>query len=449
MHIEQFKDKALSHFSYAIVSGDYIALVDPARNPLPYYKFAEKHQAKIVAVFETHPHADFISSHFQIHQETGATIYVSKNLGADYPHKTFDDGDELQLSDVVFSAINTPGHSPDSICILAKDKQNSKQALFTGDTLFIGNVGRPDLREDVGNMKVTRESLAKSMYHSIQNKFSHLPNEVIIYPAHGAGSLCGKNMSDASSSTLGNERTGNWAFKPQSEEEFIKEILCDQPFVPSYFGFDVDTNKKGANNFMSSIWSVPINLNVSSIEDEYLIIDAREQASYKSSHLPNSINIMARSESDKFETWLGAIVKPNEPFFLVIENVDSYQYMLERVSKIGYESQVLSVVTLDDRVKNESDAILDLDKFKSQPNKYTIIDIRNQSEVDNGLVFEDALHYPLNRLREQAQNIPEDKPIVVHCAGGYRSTAGYSIVKNIKPNAEVFDLSFAISDFKS
>ncbi|NBC58747.1 MAG: MBL fold metallo-hydrolase [Bacteroidetes bacterium] len=449
MYIEQFRDKALSHYSYAIVCGNKIALVDPARNPLPYYQFAEKHQAKIVAVFETHPHADQQSSHYQIHQETGARIYASKDLGADYPHETFDEGDQLTLNNTEFSAINTPGHSPDSICILAKDTQSSKQALFTGDTLFIGNVGRPDLREDVGNMKATRESLAKQMYHSIQNKFSHLPDEVLIYPAHGAGSLCGKNMSDASSSTLGNERTGNWAFKSQTEEEFVKELLSDQPFIPSYFGHDVDMNKKGPEKFMSSIWSIPLNLNIASIEQNHLIIDTREQSLYKSSHLPNSINIMARDDNDKFETWLGAIVKPDEPFFLVIETINDYQYILERVAKIGYEKQVLSVVTLNEKIKNESDEILDLDKFKSHPDQYTIIDIRNNSEVDEGLVFENAKHFPLNHLREQAKNIPDNKPIVVHCAGGYRSTAGYSIIKNIKPKSDVFDLSFAISDFKS
>ena len=447
MYIEQFTDKSLAHYSYAIVCGNEIALVDPARNPLPYYQFAEKHQAKIVAVFETHPHADFISSHFQIHQETGATIYVSKDLGADYPHESFDDGDKFSLNHVEFSAINTPGHSPDSICILAKDTETSNQALFTGDTLFIGNVGRPDLREDVGNMKATRESLAKSMYHSIQNKFTDLPDEVLIYPAHGAGSLCGKNMSDASSSTLGNERIGNWAFKPQTEEEFVKEILSDQPFIPSYFGFDVDTNKTGPDNFMSSIWSVPLNVSVSSVEDDYLVIDTREQDQYKSAHLSNSINIMARSESDKFETWLGAIVKPHEPFFLVIKSIEDYQNILERVARIGYESQILSVITLAENL-DDKDNILDISKFKSNLDDYTIIDVRNDSEVADGLVFENALHHPLNKLRETAEHIPDDKPIVVHCAGGYRSSAGQSIIKNIKSNTEVFDLSFAILDFK-
>lgn len=446
MHIEQFTDKALAHYSYAVLSGNKMALIDPARNPLPYYEFAEKHNAKIVAVFETHPHADFISSHFQIHKETGAQIYVSEDVGAEYPHEPFDEGDVLKMDNVTFSAINTPGHSPDSICIFAKSETSEDEALFTGDTLFIGNVGRPDLREDVGNMKATRESLAKSMYHTVQNKFTNLKDSVLIYPAHGAGSLCGKNMSSASSSTLGNERLGNWAFKTQTEKEFVDELLNDQPFIPSYFGFDVDTNKKGPENFMSSIWSVPLNLNIKSLEDDYLVVDTRPEDKFKQGHLANSINIMARSENDKFETWLGAIVKPKEKFFLVIPEVSQYQALLERVAKIGYESQILSVITLSNNVENDNKQ-LDLDNLKSDANKYTIVDIRNNSEVDNGLIFESAIHHPLNHLRETVDSIPNDKPIVVHCAGGYRSTAGFSIIKESKPNVEVYDLSFAISEF--
>jgi glyoxylase-like metal-dependent hydrolase (beta-lactamase superfamily II) len=447
MLIQQFTDKALAHYSYAILSGQEIALVDPARDPKPYYEFAEKHNAKIKAVFETHPHADFISSHYQIHKETGAKIYVSQNLGADYPHETFDEGDKLILHTVEYSAINTPGHSPDSISILAKDIHGSKEALFTGDTLFIGDVGRPDLREDAGNMKATRESLAKDMYHTIQNKFSKLSDEVLIYPAHGAGSLCGKNMSEASSSTLGNERTGNWAFKTQTEEEFVNELLSDQPFIPSYFGHDVDMNKKGPDNFMSSIWSVPLKLNQSNIKDDHLIIDTREYDG-QSDHLPNSVNIMARDENDKFETWLGAIVKPNEKFYLIIKSIEDYQFILDRVARIGYEQQIVYVMTLAKDFKKENKD-LDLDKFKANPNDFTIIDIRNYSEVAEGKIFENALHHPLNNLRESAKDIPDDKPIVVHCAGGYRSRAGYGIIKSNKPKTEVYDLSYAVSDFNS
>jgi len=448
MHIEQFTDKSLSHYSYAIVCNDLIVIVDPTRNPLPYYKFAEKHAAKIVAVIETHPHADFISGHLQIYKETGAKIYASKYINADYPHHTFDDGDEFVLNHVSFSAINTPGHSPDSICILVKDTKLQKEVLFSGDTLFVGNVGRPDLRENSGDMQSTRFSLAKDMFHTIQQKFNHLNDEVVVYPAHGAGSLCGKNMSNASHTTLGNERITNWAFKPQTEDEFINTLISDQPFIPSYFGHSVDTNKMGAENFKKSVWSIPLQVKINELKDNALVIDVRAQDAFKAGHLPNSINIMARNDNDKFETWLGTLVKPGEQFYIVINSIDDYDYILERVAKIGYDNQVLSVLTLDNK-NLKKDNILDINQFKNNPNNFTIIDIRNESETKSGMIFKNALHFPLGELRTMAQDIPTHKPIVVHCAGGYRSTAGYTIIQNENQNAEVFDLSFAIKDFKS
>ena len=181
MKIKQFEYEPLSHFSYAIISDGKMALVDPERNPQQYYKYAEENDAKIVAVFETHPHADFVSSHLQIHNETGAKLYCSEKTGADYPHISFDDGDEVKIGNTTFRAINTPGHSPDSVTIVATEE--NKTALFTGDTLFVGDVGRPDLREKAGHMKAKREELAKMMYDTIQNKFTDLPDIAYVYPA--------------------------------------------------------------------------------------------------------------------------------------------------------------------------------------------------------------------------------------------------------------------------
>ena len=348
MKIKQFQDKPLAHYSYAIISEGEMALVDPARDPMPYYKYAEENNAKIVAVFETHPHADFVSSHLQIHKETGATIYVSKLVGANYPHKTFDDGDTLKLGKTTFSSINTPGHSPDGITIIAKD-ENEKHAMFSGDTLFIGDVGRPDLREKAGNMRATRELLAKSMYNTVQTKFNHLPDDTLLYPAHGAGSLCGKNLSTDSSSTLGNERVGNWAFKKQTEQQFVDYILSDQPFIPSYFGYNVDINKNGADNFENNTAKVSLKIGVDSLPENSLIIDVRDEADFKKSHLPGSINIMARGEDDKVETWLGAIVKPEEKFYLVINSINDRDEIINRIAKIGFETKIEAVVTLSNR----------------------------------------------------------------------------------------------------
>ena len=446
MDIKQFKDEPLAHYSYAIVSEGKMALVDPSRNPMQYYSYAESKNAKIVAIFETHPHADFISGHMQIHQETGATIYTSEMVGADYPHQGFDDGDSFEMGKITFSAINTPGHSPDSITVVAKDDKDT--ALFTGDTLFIGNVGRPDLREKAGNMTAKRKELASDMYHTIKNKFTDLPDDALVYPAHGAGSLCGKNMSDDSSSTLGNERQGNWAFKEQTEEEFIEEILKDQPFIPSYFGFDVDVNKTGPENVQRTKWANEVRLYVTEKEDEdMLVVDTRDEEVFKNGHLSNSINIMCRSEKDKFETWLGAIVKPEEAFYLVIESVDQLEEVLERAAKIGYEKQIQGVYTLGEDLPVESREF-DLEDFKNNQNNYTIVDIRNTSEVNEGKFFEDAIAVPLNELRDEVTEIPSHKPVVVHCAGGYRSAAGSSILENIFEATRVYDLSDDIKEFK-
>ncbi|MEO5790262.1 MAG: MBL fold metallo-hydrolase [Gelidibacter sp.] len=443
MNIKQFEYKPLAHYSYAIVSDGKMAVIDPERNPEQYYAFAKANNAKIVAVIQTHPHADFVSSHLEIHKETGATIYNSEKLGADYPHHAFDDGDTIALDEVTLKAINTPGHSPDSITIVAKE--GDKTALFTGDTLFIGDVGRPDLREKVGNMKAKREELAEMMYDTVTTKFTDLPDDSIVYPAHGAGSLCGKNLSEAASSTLGDERMGNWAFKKQSKEKFMNTLLDGQPFIPSYFGFNVDINKTGAKNLEASIDKIPFIENTTATG---LIVDIRDEADFKKGHLKGSINIQAVSDTAKFETWIGSIITPNEKFTLVIDHKENKDKLLNRLAKIGYESQVRQVITLSDEnlVKTPQ---LDLEDFKKHPDNYTIVDIRNHSEINDGKFFEKALTHPLNELRETAKTIPTNKPIVVHCAGGYRSAAGSSILENELNGIEIYDLSDAIEQFKN
>ena len=447
MKVIQFEDKPLAHYSYAIISGNEMALVDPARDPKPYYQLAEKHKAKIKAVFETHPHADFVSSHLQIHKETGAKIYVSKLVGANYPHEAFDDGNSVTIGKTTFSAINSPGHSPDSITVIAVDEENN-HAMFSGDTLFIGDVGRPDLREKTGNMKAKREELAQSMYHTMQHKFNHLPDATIVYPAHGAGSLCGKNMSTDSQSTLGKERKENWAFKNLTEEQFVSYILKDQPFIPSYFGFNVDINKNGAENLQSSIAKPTFQFKIdnSNLENA-LVIDTRSKEEFNNNHIPSSINIIAETNDDKFETWLGSIVKPEESFYLVVKSIDNRDEMLNRVAKIGYEKQLKGVITLD-AVNFEQSEELKPNEFEGHLENYTIIDIRSKSEVEEGKFFESAISIPLNELRESKAQIPTNKPIVVHCAGGYRSAAGRSIISTLVENVPVYDLGDEVTKFK-
>lgn len=450
MIIEQFEDKNLAHYSYAIMSHGEIALVDPARDPLPYYDFAKLHHAKITAVIETHPHADFVSSHLEIYKTKGATIYVSGLVSAEYPHQSFDEGDAIILGKITLRSLNTPGHSPDSISIVVFDENEKEQAVFTGDTLFIGDCGRPDLRENAGAITAARTDLAKQMYHSLHNKLMILPNNVTVYPAHGAGSLCGKGLSEQNRSTIGAEKISNWSLQNMSEDDFVKELLSDQPFIPKYFPFDVAVNKKGAENFSISISSVPKREAVTcqacakSINSDILIIDTRPQAQFKKAHLKNAINLMSDT---KFETWLGSIVSPGEKFYLAAENEAVLNQLIERAAKIGYETQIELAFVLE--YGNSEMKFFDSEELKNNEDAFTIIDVRNDSEIKTNKIFANAIHIPLHELRQRTNEIPVNKPIVVHCAGGFRSAAGSSIIKSkLNGTSQVFDLSEAVKEFQ-
>lgn len=450
MEIKQFEDKNLAHYSYAVLSHGEIAVIDPSRNPQPYYDFAKENKARITTVIETHPHADFVSSHLEIHRTTGATIYVSKLLGAEYDHETFDDGDAIVLGKITLKALNTPGHSPDSISIVAIDENGKKEAVFTGDTLFIGDCGRPDLREQAGAITAARAELAKQMYHSLRQKLTPLPDDVLIYPAHGEGSLCGKGLSNQKSSTMGAEKISNWSLQKMSEADFVKELLTDQPFIPKYFTFDVGVNKKGADDFAQSISavekiaSVTSDVGAHSLDPGILIIDTRPQKQFKKAHLKNAINLMNDS---KFETWLGSIVNPGEKFYLMGHNETVLNELIARVAKIGYEKQIAAALILT--YGNAEMQMLDINGLKENEDDYTIIDIRNASEVKSHKIFANAIHIPLHELRERTHEIPVHKPIVVHCAGGYRSAAGSSIIKSkLNAKSKVFDLGEAVKRIK-
>ncbi|TAE01845.1 MAG: MBL fold metallo-hydrolase [Bacteroidetes bacterium] len=447
MIIQQFEDKGLAHFGYAILdeSAKKVVLIDPARDPKPYYEFAEKNQAKITNVIETHPHADFVSSHYEISQETGASIHVSKLLGAEYPHQSFDEGDQLNFSEFNLKCLHTPGHSPDSICILLESEGKNK-AIFTGDTLFIGDCGRPDLRESVGNIRAKREELAKQMYHSLHEKLTKLEDNVLVYPAHGAGSLCGKALCDANSSTIGAEKIGNWSMKPMPEADFVTELTSDQPFIPKYFVFDVNTNKKGAEHFAKNISAVKrAKFDAKTkLESKIIIIDARPQAKFNAGHLPNSINLQ---NGGKFETWLGSIVSSDEKYYLMAETEKELEDLIIKTSKIGYEKGIETAFVMES-LAGQTSLNLDLEHFRNNPNLYTIVDIRNENEVkQDGKKFANAINIPLPELRERANELPLNQAIMVHCAGGYRSAAGQSILANILPNIQVFDLSENIKSF--
>ncbi|WP_276496219.1 MBL fold metallo-hydrolase [Pontibacter litorisediminis] len=445
MKIKQFEDKGLAHYSYAILSEatKEVVLVDPARDPQPYYDFAAAHEATIVGVIETHPHADFISSHLEIHKKTGATIYTHSLVGADYPHEAFDDGATLQLGEVTLKSLHTPGHSPDSISVVLEHEDRDK-AVFTGDTLFIGDVGRPDLRENAGNVTAKREELARQMYHSTREKLMRLADDVMVYPAHGAGSLCGKGLSEANSSTIGDEKLSNYALQPMSEEEFVKVLTADQPFIPKYFGYDVDLNKQGAPDYKPSIEGVVLLEKNFEPEEGALIVDARPEKLFKKGHLKGAVNIQ---NGGKFETWLGSIVGPSERYYVVASSKEELQDLFAKAAKIGYELLLKGAFVYDQQGGAKSEAF-NRASFEANKEDYTILDIRNTSEVKAGKFFGNSINIPLPELRERVGEVPTEKPVVVHCAGGYRSAAGSSIVETALPGVQVLDMSEAVNELK-
>lgn len=448
MIIKQFEDKNLSHYSYAVIDSNEMVIIDPSRNPHPYYDFADENNVVIKAVIETHPHADFVSSHLEIHQVTNARIYSSKLIGAKYPQQPFDEGQSFTLGKLKLTAWNTPGHSPDSITIILENEKGKDIAAFTGDTLFIGDCGRPDLREKAGNIHQKREELARRMFHSLK-RFHSLNDEVIIYPAHGSGSFCGRNLSTESSNTIGKERKYNWCLQPMQEREFVKALLEGQPFIPKYFGYDVDMNVKGAPAYFESIGKVSIGGSLKNNKEshflnrEILIVDTRTPAKFKAFSLDNSINI---PEDLQFETWLGTIIAPYEKFYLVAENLFLLKQIISRTAKIGYESFIVSAYVLHDEIHIAPS--FDLTDFSLHPDDYTIVDVRTEAEAAAGS-FTNSLHIPLHSLRNNIKSIPENKPIVVHCASGYRSAIGSSIIRrSLKNNhTKVHDLGEAIKSF--
>lgn len=444
MEIHQFEDKHLSHFSYAILDeeGKKVILIDPARNPQPYLDYAKKHQASIEGIIETHPHADFVSSHLELNCLTNATIYTSQLVDAYYTHTKFDEGQTIDLGDIKLHALNTPGHSPDSISVLLEYKGKQK-AVFTGDTLFINDCGRPDLREGAGKMQATREMLAKQMYHTLRDKFLPLDDDVIVYPAHGSGTLCAKNPGKASSGTIAEQKADNWSLQPQTEKDFVDELLRDQPFIPAYFGFNVNLNRKGAPAFQASLKAIDI-VDEEQVEDKYYVIDVRPEDDFKKGHHPNAINLMLKG---KFETWLGSIIKPTEKFYLAGGNEEQLRQAMERSASIGYETHVEAAFITNGGNKEQEE--IDVKEFREHTENYTIVDVRNPSEVKEGKLFKNAIPIPLAELRSRINEIPIDKPIVVHCAGGYRSAAGSSLLQSaVEGQAKVFDLGEAVKKFE-
>jgi glyoxylase-like metal-dependent hydrolase (beta-lactamase superfamily II) len=443
MKIKRIYDEALSQISYAIESGGLIALVDPARDIEPYLDFAKEQDAKITAVFETHPHADFASSHLEIQKKFNTPIYINSRAGVHYDAIELGDNDEVQIGDITFRALFTPGHSPDhNSYLLIED--GVEKVIFTGDSLFVGDVGRPDLREGAGNLQVSRKELAGMMYETMNGVFNELKDEISVHPAHGPGSLCGKNMGQELESTIAKEKRENWAFQIKDKDQFIANFLDGQTFIPKYFPYEVEVNRRGVSPLEESMQNIT---EANGIDGQALVIDVRDQQTFKKGHLEKAINIQLGDDASKFETWLGAIVGPDENFNLIAMDRAELDKAIRRASKIAYETNIAGTTYHINSHKLKVNRILNLQDFKLHPEDYTIVDIRNGPEVADCKIFETAINIPLPELRERIAEIPIDKPVVVHCAGGYRSAAGSSILSSKLKHTTVYDLGEAINAF--
>ncbi|GAC1412371.1 MAG: MBL fold metallo-hydrolase [Candidatus Doudnabacteria bacterium] len=439
MNIKQFPYPSLSLYSYAITNGELAILVDPPRNPEALLEYTNSLGLKVIAVIETHSHADFVSGHLQVAEETDAVIYVGPNYEAKFPHTEVRSGYRIEMADGSLEFLETPGHSWDSVCVLVKNPRDKITAILTGDTIFVGDVGRPDLRPGSQGYQEARLDLARAMYYTVTEKLRSVPNEATLYPAHGAGTLCGKNLSSESSSTMGKERLENPALQPMSEEKFITYLISDQPQIPPYFNYDVETNKLGA----CSISHIPKISPEEQNFDDHTIIDARNGKLFSEGHLDSAINIQ---NGKGFETWLGTIIKPKESFNLVVANPAEYREVAGRLAMIGYERQVRAI-RIQEQFKENSAVAIPEKEFREHPEHFTILDLRSAEEVRKKATFFSAINIPLDDLQKRWQELPIDKPIIVHCAGGYRSAIGSSLLRTHQPDLPVYDLSNQIINY--
>ncbi len=450
MIVKQFLDEPLAQYGYAIVSDGEMAVIDPGRNAKPYLDLAQALGAKIVASMLTHPHADFVSGYYDIAQKTGAKVYASELMGLEVPYHGLKDGEEFRVGKARFKAYLTPGHSPDSMTYVLYDEEGREYAAFTGDWLFIGDVGRADLRSKVGNVKKQREDQARDMYHSLRRMFSILKPATLVYPAHGAGTLCGKALKQANASSIGVEKLDNWAVAlahRADEQTFIESLVTGQPHVPKYFPNSVELNRKGPKGYTEALAEInrlgeASAQVVATLDRKALIIDTRPAAAFRKGHLKGAINIPF---GKSFSTWLGTLIAPDKPFYLVASNQVALDKAIDQVLAIGYEVKLLGGLIATDYAEGVGPELFPNPEALRQDGKdYTIIDVRNPDEVKANPGIPHSLKIPLADLRESLDQVPTDKPIAVHCAAGYRSAVGSSLLLAAGRQA-VYDISEAVT----
>src|SRR6266852_7959011 len=431
MYFEQFYLGCLAHASYLLGSEGEAAVVDPQRDVDIYLKAAEEHGLKIRHIFETHLHADFVSGHRELATRTGAKIYIGEKADATFPHVAMRDGFKLKLGKARIEALETPGHTPESLCLVITDEDKSPNpwAVLTGDTLFIGDVGRPDL-----STTHTPEQLAGMLYDSLQDKLLKLPDEVLVYPAHGAGSLCGRNMRAERSSTIGTERLTNYALQIQTREEFVAQLTSNLPARPEYFLQDAEINRGGAPALsdLPELKAIsPAELKAM-LEQGVIALDVRPGEQFASGHVPGSINIAL---SGQFATWAGTILGLSSRPVLIADTPEQLSEARLRLSRVGIEAER---GYLEGGIAGWKRAGFDLatlpeisvQELQQQlsANKMHALDVRREAEWMSGHV-DGAAWWPLDRFRVSPPEVDLNVPLAVHCQSGYRSMIACSLLQ--------------------
>jgi hydroxyacylglutathione hydrolase len=433
MQIEQIYTGCLAQGAYYLQSDGEAIIIDPLREIAPYLARLEKDKVKLKYILETHFHADFVSGHIDLAQATGATIVYGPHANPDFNAHIAQDGEELHIGSHTIKCIHTPGHTLESTCYLLLDEHGKEVSLFSGDTLFLGDVGRPDLAQKSAHM--TQDQLAGMLYDSLYQKILPLPDHITVYPAHGAGSACGKNMMKETVDLLGNQKKMNYALNQPSREAFIEAVTDGLLPPPAYFGMNVAMNKKGYSSFESVLKKGLQALNPSNLahfvtEKDALILDTRGASDFAKGFIPGSINIGLKGD---FAPWVGTSIGDVNQSLVLIVDEGSEEEAVTRLSRVGFDQVHGYLQGGIESWKREGRPIDQIDRIsatqmeeKFQTLSAPVIDVRKEGEYQKQHL-QGALHLPLAAINDWMDQIP-DKPFYLHCAGGYRSMIAASIL---------------------
>ncbi len=435
MKIEQLYTGCLAEAAYFIESNGEIAIIDPLRDPAPYIKMAEEIGGKIKFVFETHFHADFVSGHLDLAKKTGAKIVFGPTAKPEFDAHIAKDEEVFQLGDIKLKVLHTPGHTMESISILLFDESGKTHCIFTGDALFIGDVGRPDLAV---SSNVTREDLASFLFDSLRNKIMPLPPETIVYPNHGAGSACGKNMSKETWDTLGNQLKVNYALRADmTREEFIKEVTTGLVAPPQYFPKNATMNKKGYGSLDFILEKGMEGLQPSDFKkmaenDRTLVLDTRHVSEFPLGFIPGSLSI---GIDDNFAPWVGALIEDLGTPILFVAEKGREDEVVKRLSRVGYDNTIGFLEGGIEAWKKAGFALDTLEEIEAadfanifSPDDTTTLDVRKESEF-NAEHIVGVRNFPLDFINTNLDKLANDTKYFIHCAGGYRSVIASSILK--------------------